>query len=157
MAKQGRRTEAGEATQLPEPPPPQIRAGDALARHRRPRRRTFYSIGEVCEMLDLKPHVLRYWETQFPGLAPTKNRAGNRVYEADELELIALIRRLVHDERYTIEGARRRIDEMNAEGTAAQHSSRALELSFLRSLQDDLESLLDVLDPSAVDRRPGRR
>jgi len=98
-------------------------------------------------MLDLKPHVLRYWETQFPGLSPTKNRAGNRVYEADELELIALIRRLVHDERYTIEGARRRVEEMNAEGTVAQHSSRALELSFLRSLQGELESLLDLLDP----------
>ena len=113
------------------------------------RRRAFYSIGEVCEMLDLKSHVLRYWETQFPGLSPTKNRAGNRVYQADELELIALIRRLVHDERYTIEGARKRLEELDAEGTTTQHSSRALELSFLRSLRGELEALLQLLDPAA--------
>ena len=135
---------------LPEAPTgPAARGSDAHVRHRRPRRRTFYSIGEVCEMLDVKPHVLRYWETQFPGLAPTKNRAGNRVYQADELELIALIKRLVHDERYTIEGARRRLEELDAEGITAQQSVRVLEQSFLRSLRGELEALLDLLDPAA--------
>ena len=139
-----------DAAQLPEGPAgPAARGSDAHIRHRRARRRTFYSIGEVCEMLDLKPHVLRYWETQFPGLAPTKNRAGNRVSQADDLELIALIRRLVHDERYSIEGARKRLAELDAEGSTSQHSSRALEQSFLRSLRSELESLLDLLDPAA--------
>lgn len=139
-----------DSSQLPEGPSgPAARGSDTHIRHRRARRRTFYSIGEVCEMLDLKPHVLRYWETQFPGLAPTKNRAGNRVYQADDLELIALIRRLVHDERYSIEGARKRLAELDSEGTTAQHSSRALEQSFLRSLRSELESLLDLLDPVA--------
>jgi DNA-binding transcriptional MerR regulator len=113
-----------------------------------PRRskRTFYSIGEVCGMLDLKPHVLRYWETQFPGLAPTKNRAGNRVYQGPELELIALIRRLVHDERYTIEGARLRLEELDREGTTGEHSSRALEQAFLSSLRTELQQLISLLD-----------
>jgi DNA-binding transcriptional MerR regulator len=97
-------------------------------------------------MLDIKPHVLRYWETQFPRLSPTKNRAGNRVYTGEELEQIALIRRLVHDERYTIEGARQRLREMEAEGTAAESSSRALEVSFLRSLREELESVMELLD-----------
>lgn len=142
------RTDPPDPATLPDAPPPPIRAGEAHSRLRRPRRRTFYSIGEVCDMLDLKPHVLRYWETQFPELSPTKNRAGNRVYQADELELIALIRRLVHDERYTIEGARRRIEEMSAEGTVAQNSSRALELSFLRSLRSELEAISALLDPA---------
>ncbi|HET8654671.1 MAG TPA: MerR family transcriptional regulator [Longimicrobiaceae bacterium] len=119
------------------------------------RRRTFYSIGEVCEMLDLKPHVLRYWETQFRELSPTKNRAGNRVYEAPEVELIALIRRLVHDERYTIEGARKRIQELNAAGVAGDHSSRSLERAFLRTLRQELESVRDLLDLPAVDRDSG--
>jgi DNA-binding transcriptional MerR regulator len=138
------------ANQLPEGPTgPAARGSDSHLRYRRTRRRTFYSIGEVCEMLDLKPHVLRYWETQFPGLSPTKNRAGNRVYQADELELIALIRRLVHDERYTIEGARKRLEELDAEGTTTAHSSRALELSFLRSLRGELEAVLELLDPAA--------
>lgn len=138
-----------EEAQLPEGPSgPAARGSDSHIRHRRTRRRTFYSIGEVCDMLELKPHVLRYWETQFPGLAPTKNRAGNRVYQADDLELIALIRRLVHDERYTIEGARHRLAELDAEGSTAHHSSRALEQSFLRSLRGELGSLLDLLEPA---------
>ncbi len=89
---------------------------ESRGRLRRARRRTFYSIGEVCAMLDIKPHVLRYWETQFPRLSPSKNRAGNRVYTGEELELIALIRRLVHDERYTIEGARLRIGRWRRRG-----------------------------------------
>ena len=109
-------------------------------------RRTFYSIGEVCTMLDLKPHVLRYWETQFPALAPSKNRAGNRVYQSGEVELIALIRRLVHDERYTIEGARIRLEELEREGSTAEHSSRALERAFLRSLRTELEEIAGLLD-----------
>ena len=137
----------GEPVQLPEGPSgPAARGSDTHLRYRRARRRTFYSIGEVCEMLDLKPHVLRYWETQFAELSPTKNRAGNRVYEADELELIALIKRLVHDERYTVRGARKRLEELDAEGSTAQHSSRALELSFLKSLRAELESVLDLLE-----------
>lgn len=109
-------------------------------------RRTFYSIGEVCDMFDLKPHVLRYWETQFRGLAPSKNRAGNRVYQSSEVELIALIRRLVHEERYTIEGAKLRLQELEAEGSTAEHSSRALERSVLRSLRTELEELASMLE-----------
>ena len=140
----------------PEPRSKRVRSErpqeEGSASRRRLRRRPFYSIGEVCEMLELKPHVLRYWETQFPGLSPSKNRAGNRVYQAEELELIALIRRLVHEERYTIQGARRRIEEMEAEGSAAGESTRALERSFLRSLRAELESVLELLDPGPVDR-----
>ena len=104
-------------------------------------------------MLDLKPHVLRYWETQFPELSPTKNRAGNRVYQSREMEVIALIRRLVYEERYTIEGARRRVEELQAEGFAAEQSSRALERTFLRTLKQEMEALEILLDPAGVDRR----
>lgn len=119
---------------------------ESRGRLRRARRRTFYSIGEVCGMLDIKPHVLRYWETQFPRLSPSKNRAGNRVYTGDELEQIALIRRLVHDERYTIEGARLRLREMEIEGSAAEQSARALEVSFLRTLRSELDEIMELLD-----------
>jgi DNA-binding transcriptional MerR regulator len=99
-------------------------------------------------MLDIKPHVLRYWEAQFPRLSPSKNRAGNRVYTGEELEQIALIRRLVHEERYTIEGARLRLREMEDEGTAGDHSLRALEISFLRTLREELEEIAVLLDPA---------
>jgi DNA-binding transcriptional MerR regulator len=129
------------------PQPPQPRHGHA-PRSRRPRRRAFYAIGEVCEMFDLRPHVLRYWETQFDQLKPSKNRAGARVYQESEVETIALIRRLVHEERYTIEGARRRMEEMREQGSLPEQSSRSLERAFLRSLEAELTSLLDLLDPS---------
>lgn len=123
---------------------------------RRPAQREFYSIGEVCELLDLKPHVLRYWETQFDAFAPAKNRQGNRVYRARDLELIALIRRLVHEEGYTIEGARRRIEELRAGGEVRDLSGRALEESFLRSLREELEDLLRLLGsaPGAAPHQP---
>ena len=109
--------------------------------------REFYAIGEVCELFELKPHVLRYWETQFPALAPPKNRSGNRVYRARDLELIALIRHLVHEERFTLEGARKRIEELRAEGSAAGEASAALERSFVRSLRTELEAILALLEP----------
>ena len=109
--------------------------------------REFYSIGEVCDLFGLKPHVLRYWETVFPALNPPKNRAGNRVYRARDMEMIALIQHLVHDERYTIEGARARIDELRSEGAAAEVAGRALEQSFVRSLRGELEDLLEILTP----------
>ena len=125
-----------------------------MSRARRLRRRTFYSIGEVCEMFDLKPHVLRYWETQFDQLRPSKNRAGVRVYQGDEMETIALIRKLVHEERYTIEGARKRIEELRSLGSEAEVSSRSLESAYLRALRGELESLANLLDPTPVNRGP---
>jgi len=67
------------------------------------------------------------------------------VYRARDLELIALIRHLVHDERYTLEGARKRIDELRQEGAASEAASRALERSFVRSLRAELEEILELL------------
>ena len=112
---------------------------------RRAPQREFYSIGEVCALLGLKPHVLRYWETQFDAFSPAKNRQGNRVYRARDLELIALIRRLVHDEGYTIEGARKKVDELRTSGEIRESSGRALEESLVRSLRAELEEILELL------------
>lgn len=116
-----------------------------MSRGGRRSRREFYSIGELCKLLDLKPHVLRYWETQFEALSPSKNRAGNRVYRVEELERVALIRRLLHEEKYTIEGARQRLQEMEEGATARERSREALEDVFLRSMRAELESVLDLL------------
>ena len=71
----------------------------------------FFSIGEVCELTDLKPHVLRYWESQFRFLSPAKNRSGNRVYSRREIELVLLVKHLLYEEKYTIDGARQKLDE----------------------------------------------
>jgi DNA-binding transcriptional MerR regulator len=112
---------------------------------RRTPRREYYSISEVCGMLGLKPHVLRYWETQFEELAPPKTRSGNRVYRAPEVELIALIQRLVHQERYTLEGARRRLQELQQDGRAEGEAKQELERQYLRALRIELEGVLDLL------------
>jgi DNA-binding transcriptional MerR regulator len=125
------------------PAPPSVEGGNRL---RRARRRTFYSIGEVCSIIGVKPHVLRYWESQFRELSPTKNRSGNRVYQSEEIELIALIHKLVHEQRYTVEGARIRLAELREAGTAAEQSTHALQRVFLRSLRGELEDLHDLLD-----------
>jgi DNA-binding transcriptional MerR regulator len=111
---------------------------------KRTSQREFYSIGEVCEMLGIKPHVLRYWETQFEALNPPKNRAGNRVYRARDLQRIALIHRLVHEEKYTIEGARKRIEQEDAGGIQAEQ--RALERAVIHNLRNELEGLLGLLE-----------
>ena len=68
----------------------------------------FYKIGEVSRIADIEPYVLRYWETEFPFLKPRKNKSGQRVYVKKDLELILEIKRLLYQERYTIEGVRKR-------------------------------------------------
>ena len=67
--------------------------------------------GEVCDLTGLRPHVLRYWESQFRFLSPPKNRSGNRVYQRREVDLIMLVKHLLYTEKYTIEGARQKVDE----------------------------------------------
>ena len=125
------------------------RREETLAKLRKARKRTYYSIGEVCSIVGVKPHVLRYWESQFDELSPTKNRSGNRVYQTGEIELIALIHHLVHEERYTVEGARKRLGELQAEGRTSEQSGAALRSVFLRSLESELHEIHDLLDPDA--------
>lgn len=119
------------------------------AARRRQRPRTFYSIGEVCEMIGVKPHVLRYWESQFKELSPSKNRSGNRVYQAADIEQIALIHRLVHEERYTVEGAKMKLAEMKDEGAVSEESTTALKEAFLRGLTEELQEIHLLLDPTS--------
>ncbi len=79
----------------------------------------YRSISEVSEMLGVKPHVLRYWETQFGMLRPRKNRAGNRMYRPEELQLLQRIKELLYERRFTIAGAKRRLlDERKEPGEA---------------------------------------
>ena len=75
----------------------------------------YRSISEVSEMLRVKPHVLRYWETQFGMLRPKKNRAGNRMYRPEELKTLQRIKELLYERRFTIAGARRKLLEERQE------------------------------------------
>jgi len=106
----------------------------------------FFAIGDVCQMTDLKPHVLRYWESQFRFLNPAKNRSGNRVYQRREIELIMLVKHLLYTEKYTIEGARQRIDQFRRTGQLKAEAREALQQETIESLRTDLQSILDVLD-----------
>lgn len=111
-------------------------------------RREYYSIGEVCEMAGLKPHVLRYWETQFRELSPSKNRAGNRVYRAREIKIIELVKLLLYEEKYTIDGARRKLEKLREEGELEDVARRALDRHTLKRLQEGIQQLIDILEDS---------
>ena len=108
----------------------------------------FYSIGEVCQITGLKPHVLRYWETQFKGLVPVKNRAGNRAYRRREIEMVQLVKELLYEKKYTIEGARQRLEEMkrNAGETLASELAGAKVKDTFETLADDLVELVGYID-----------
>lgn len=106
----------------------------------------FYSIGEVCALTDLKPHVLRYWESQFKLLSPAKNRSGNRVYARREVELILLVKHLLYTEKYTIDGARQKLDAHRKGGSLRTAARAALEVEALESIERDLAELRAILD-----------
>ena len=71
----------------------------------------FYKIGEVSKIADVEPYVLRYWETEFPFLKPRKSKSGQRIYVKKDLDLIFQIKELLYNERFTIEGVRKRLGE----------------------------------------------
>ncbi len=106
----------------------------------------FFSIGDVCQLTDLKPHVLRYWESQFRFLNPAKNRSGNRVYQRREIELILLVKHLLYTEKYTIEGARHRIEEYRRSGALKTQARYALQHETIENLAAQLKEILDMLD-----------
>jgi len=108
-------------------------------------KKAYYSIGDVCDLTGLKPHVLRYWETQFDILRPTKNRAGNRVYRPKDIELILLVKNLLYEQKYTIEGANQKLIEMRRGGELADGQQEVIAPEFLAAMKEELEGLLRVL------------
>ena len=105
----------------------------------------FFSIGDVCALTDLKPHVLRYWESQFKFLSPAKNRSGNRVYQRREVELILLVKHLLYTEKYTIDGARRKVDEHRKAGELRGVARSALDRQTLASMEAELTEIVGIL------------
>jgi DNA-binding transcriptional MerR regulator len=113
-------------------------------------RKEYYSIGEVCDLVDLKPHVLRYWESQFPALKPSKNRAGNRVYQRREIRLIFLVRRLLYEEKYTIEGARLRVEELRKGGDLDAATRKTLDAAAVDEIRGELREILGLLRADTI-------
>jgi DNA-binding transcriptional MerR regulator len=108
----------------------------------------FYKIGEVSRIADVEPYVLRYWETEFPFLKPRKSKSGQRIYVKKDLDLIFQVKGLLYDERFTIEGVRKRLGEAgHVKSTPAPsekkkvNSSEAMEMVKAR-----LREILKQLD-----------
>jgi DNA-binding transcriptional MerR regulator len=102
----------------------------------------YYSISEVAEMIDEEPYVLRFWEKEFPQIKPKKNRAGNRIYQARDIERVRKIKRLLHEDGYTIEGAR---NLLRREGGEAGADPRAEKVrTMLRDIREEIEDILKL-------------
>ena len=74
--------------------------------------RTFFRIGDVAEIIGVKPYVIRFWEGEFPFVAPDKASSGQRVYRRSQIEALILVKQLLHVERYSIEGAKKKLTEL---------------------------------------------
>ena len=106
----------------------------------------YYSISEVADMTGVKPHVLRYWESEFSDLRPKKNRAGNRSYRDKDIRMVTTIRDLLYQQGYTIQGARLQLRErLRREEPAAPLASARVDgdrsSDVLRFLKSELQQL----------------
>ena len=118
----------------------------------------FFKIGEVCELTDTQPYVLRYWESEFPALAPAKNTSGQRIYRRRDIETVLRIKQLLYEEGFTIAGAKKRL-EMEMAGRTPTPSSAPpggnggdgasgsdATKKALHEVRDQLREILTLLD-----------
>jgi DNA-binding transcriptional MerR regulator len=113
-----------------------------------------YRIGEVSRLAELKPFVLRYWETEFPMLEPVKSPSGHRMYRQEDVDMVLKIKRLLYDEGFTIAGARRHLREQNGAvgaesapgGTHTENVAELLSRKMLLDLRDTLRAFLTLLE-----------
>lgn len=117
-------------------------------------KKLYYKIREVCEIVGVEAHVLRFWESEFPDLSPPKSRTGQRTYRPKDIELLLRIRRLLYEEGFTIAGARKRLEsgedspEASPEASAeAKPEQGAVPASDnLRKVRMELENILTLLN-----------
>lgn len=115
-------------------------------------RKRYYAIGEVSELCGIKPHVLRYWEQEFPQLKPIKRRGNRRYYQFDDVEMVHRIRGLLYEQGFTIGGARQRLREARQEridsltkSLPAMSVAPATRAAQIKDLRTELEELLKRL------------
>src|SRR5438309_2175835 len=109
----------------------------------------YFKIGEVARLVGVKPYVLRYWETEFSVVRPGKTRSKHRLYRRKDVETLLEIRRLLYAERYTIEGAKRRLREGTSRSPTTEPSSEPLTtLARVRDELRDLYRMLDTTEPA---------
>jgi len=106
-----------------------------------------YKIGEVCKMAEVQPYVLRYWETEFPPLAPNKSGGGQRLYTRREIDIILRIKQLLYSEGFTIAGAKKKLDiEMSAPAAEAAAPQSKDVSKALGDVKRELTAILELLD-----------
>ncbi len=99
----------------------------------------YFTIGEVSDLCDVKPHVLRYWEQEFPDLKPVKRRGNRRYYQRHDVMLIRTIRDLLYQQGYTIGGARQQLSGESGKEDSGQAQQ------VVRQLRQELEDVLKIL------------
>ena len=117
--------------------------------------KNFFKIGEVCRLTDTQPYVLRFWESEFPSLAPQKTRSGQRLYRRADIQMVVRIKQLLYEESYTIAGARKQLENADSgpppeakpvrKAGGAGRDSRADER--LEWVRKELRDLLTLLEP----------
>lgn len=99
----------------------------------------FYKIGEASKIVGVEPYVLRYWETEFSFLKPQKTKTGQRLYTRQDIEVLLLIKKMLYEERYTIEGVRKKLSENQ------QLSQKAQKEELIEKVKNKLREILNML------------
>jgi DNA-binding transcriptional MerR regulator len=110
----------------------------------------FFRIGEVSQLVGVEPYVLRYWESEFPGLSPKKSNTGQRMFRRKDVELLLNIKQLLYDRKFTIEGARKALKSERAEAAVRQEAPVRQEELFpivdpLPGIRQELANILKLL------------
>jgi DNA-binding transcriptional MerR regulator len=106
-----------------------------------------YKIGEVCKIADVQPYVLRYWETEFPALAPNKSGGGQRLYTRHEIDVILRIKQLLYSEGFTIAGAKKKLETDGEVVAAAAAAPPAKDVArALLDVKKELRGILEMLE-----------
>ena len=107
----------------------------------------FYRVGEVGQLVGVESYVLRYWEKMFPQLRPEKDEAGQRVYTKSDIDTVLRIRNLLYEERYTIDGARKKLKEERKSKSKNTNSEDAQKLlAVLKDVKNTLQEALAILE-----------
>lgn len=124
----------------------------------------FFKIGEVAKIVGVRPHVLRYWESEFSALRPMKTRGSHRVYRRRDVELAVLVRQLLQTEGYTIAGARKRLKELGRDRVSSEPDPGAVQTVAVRAdllvIRKDLNEALrqlDALRARSSGPKPGKK
>jgi DNA-binding transcriptional MerR regulator len=106
----------------------------------------YFRIGEVSELSQTRPYVLRYWETEFPTLKPVKSKSGQRMYRRQDVQMVLEIKRLLYEKGFTIEGARKQLANHSQDAGQQKHLFRStLDVAELKAIKRELQSVLTIL------------